>query len=103
MANTHNTTKPTDTPGLIFEPKLDDLENILAGVYDLYHLIATIGGDLSGLDRIAHADILRSRLDRILALVEVARCSTRTLHNGIARAIDESIEAEHADKERAAA
>lgn len=89
MANTEHTISPAgqtyDKEWLIFEPSKATIETVHGDIFELYHLIATIGDELVELDYTLPNGARNTRLDRVSALVEIARRQARTLHNSIAR------------------
>ncbi|MFD2248954.1 hypothetical protein FHS82_001071 [Pseudochelatococcus lubricantis] len=85
MANTHHTTSSfIDTDGLIPEPELDTIDKVISETFDLYFLLEVISDEMTELDFSRPDGSRNIRLDRISALIEVARRQTRTLHNDMA-------------------
>lgn len=87
MASNSNTTKPAaaSQEDLIPEPPIGVADKIIGETYDLYFLMETISDEMMELDYVRPDGSRNIRLDRISALIEIARRQTRILHNVMAR------------------
>lgn len=70
-----------DDDGIIHDLNLDIDDRIVSEAHDLYYLIETISDEMAELDYTRPDGSRNARLDRIAALVEIARRQIRSLHN----------------------
>lgn len=83
--HTNTTTGGSETgDGPIPEVKINTLDKIVSEACDLYFLLETISDEMTELDYRRPDGSRNVRLDRISALIEIARRQTRTLHNVMA-------------------